>query len=169
MELVRQLALAGWKVEICQSGPVELGSENSERYPTIPPDYATFLSSVRRCVNPAETAWFLCEPDYNGTSGSAFRWNEFEGNSLLAAERDPQWQAEIRLFWDLHLPILTSIKEGYAYLAISFSGGKPAGVVYGREPEFEHTFAICDSFTSLLQLISDPSAVQRHALLRSCI
>jgi len=58
----------GWKVELKDSGGVWLNESFSRRYPQIPESYITFLQRVVSCVNAAETVWFLCADDYNGTS-----------------------------------------------------------------------------------------------------
>ena len=54
---------------------------------------------------------------------------------MESAEGDPAWEAEIRRFWDLHLPIVMSVADGrYSYHALSAADG---AVVSGGEPEFE--------------------------------
>ena len=70
---------------------------------------------------PDETGWFLCIDDFNGTSDSAYTWNEFEQISLQAAEdsHDEEWKRSIIQFWDDHLPIFLSVRSGYAYYAIN--------------------------------------------------
>jgi Uma2 family endonuclease len=60
---------------------------------------------VDHCANKDETAWFLCENDFNGVSDSAYRWNEFETQSLEAAEGDELWKTQILDFWRYHFPI----------------------------------------------------------------
>ena len=72
------------------------------------------------CVNPDETIWLLCEGDFRQESEDSFRWNEFEIMSLQAAaeENDVEWQNDIKAFWDKHLPICLSVRDGYEYYAI---------------------------------------------------
>lgn len=96
-------------------------------------------------VSADETSWFLCCDDYNGTSESAFKWNEFENLSLEAAGDDSEWKEEIRQWWDKRLPIIISVREGYSFYAIDLEGGN-GRIVRGEEPEFEEAEVVADSF-----------------------
>ena len=79
-----------------------------------------FLSQVSRCVKDGETAWLLCLEDFEEADGGGFRWNEFEQLSLQAAADagDTVWQADIRRFWDAHIPVGLSVGGAYEYYAI---------------------------------------------------
>jgi len=101
------------------------------------------------CINPDETCWFLCGDDFNGSSDSAYCWNEIESQSIEIAEGYPEWKAEIKEFWDKHLPIMLSVKSGYAYFAVNLFDNFGA-VVYGIEPEYEETEKIANSFDDFL-------------------
>ena len=122
-----------------------------------------------RCANKAETAWFLCQPDYDGTSDSAYRWNEFELQSLEAAEGDDDWRREITRFWDRHFPIFLSVKAGYSFLALRLTEPDYGAVVYGHEPEYEEVDVICPSFTELGRLMPAVVEGQTHPLLSIAI
>ena len=145
---------AGWHIRIRDEAALCLKNPVQERYPRLPEEYLTFLSWVARCTNPDETAWFLCEEDYNGQSDSAFQWNEWELQSLEAAQGDDEWKNSIRAFWNTHFPIFLSVKSGYAYLAICVSETDYGAVVCGSEPEYEETQKIADSFQGLLPLLT---------------
>lgn len=138
---------------------VDLNSTAFGRYPRLPDDYLDFLSRINLCTNEDQTAWFLCESDFRGTSDSAYAWNEFERQSLEAAGSEEAWKKEIVAFWDKHMPILISVKTGYAYLALRLAGGGDDPiVVFGREPEYEEAQVMCSSFRELTHL------VRRHLL-----
>ena len=61
----------------------------------------------------------------------------------------------IRQFWDNHIPILMSVKDGYRYLSIDLSPENYGKIYYGVEPEFEESAEmVCDSFNHLLEMLS---------------
>ena len=62
-------------------------------------------------------------------------------------------QEVIKQFWDSHLPVMMSVKSGYAYLALE---QETLRVVEGHEPEFEKTSVIAPSMVDFLQLITLP-------------
>jgi hypothetical protein len=57
----------------------------------------------------------------------------------------------IEEFWDHHLPLLMSLKSGYAYLAVEKDS---LSIVGGVEPEWEETEVIARSLLELLELIA---------------
>ena len=150
MDDIAGLRRQGWAVEERPFGPLRLPPHVAARYPTLPESLAGFLRRVTSCVNAAETAWFLCEADFCGTSGAAYRWDEWERLSLDAAGGDARWSAEVRAFWDAHFPFLCSVGDGYGYYAILMSGDGFGGVVAGREPEFEQAEVVAASFDVFL-------------------
>lgn len=70
--------------------------------------------------------------------------------SLDAAEGDSSWIAEIKSFWNDHLPICLSLKDGYSYYALCLKDGT---IVTGEEPEFEETTQVAPSFRDFLQML----------------
>ena len=124
----------------------------SSRYYSLPEEWVEFLNSIRVCVNPDETAWFLCMDDFSEQSDNAFSWNEFELMSLQAAieNSDTEWQSSIVKFWDNHLPICLSVAGEYEYYAIRMSDGF---IVHGSEPEFEETTDVAPSFARFMEMI----------------
>jgi hypothetical protein len=75
-----------------------LPPEVSARHPKLPAAFIKFLGGVASCENDNQTAWFLCEADYAGTSGAAFRWDEWERMSLEAAGDDRHLATAVRAF-----------------------------------------------------------------------
>jgi hypothetical protein len=151
--LIVALRKIGWHVQErateCASLPVAI----VKRYNEIPKDYMAFLSQVALCSNPSETAWFLCEAEYLGSSNAAFHWNEYELLSLQAASEDSEWEKEIQGFWNVHFPIFMSVKGEYSYLAICLQKDNYGSVVMGCGPEFEEASTIAPSFSSFADLL----------------
>ena len=117
--------------------------------------YIEFLFSVKRCVNETETMWFNCYDEFSGISDIAFRWNEYELLSLESAQGDSGLEQSITEFWENHLPIIMSVKNGYEYYAIRSDGA----VVFGWEPEFEEPDVIAKSFDEFVEMLITKSIV----------
>ena len=98
----------------------ELSSDLQNRYSELPADYQEFLQRFQTITNESDNVWFNSIEDFNGESDSGFRWNEFELMGLEALADDKESCDMIRLFWDSHIPILMSVKDGYQYLCIDF-------------------------------------------------
>ena len=98
----------------------ELSSDLQNRYSELPADYQEFLQRFQTITNESDNVWFNSIEDFNGESDSGFRWNEFELMGLEALADDKDSCDMIRLFWDSHIPILMSVKDGYQYLCIDF-------------------------------------------------
>ena len=140
----------GWKAETQTNPP--LPKWITDRYYNLPELWLQFIGTVSELFSGDETTWFLCAEDYDSRLDHAFWWNEWERLSLESAEGDEVWEAEIKSFWDRHLPIVMSVADGYAYYAISMEDG---AVVYGREPEFEACEQVAASFPEFLAGIMD--------------
>ena len=54
--------------------------------------------------------------------------------------------SDIKSFWDKHLPILMSVKNGYSYVAIGIGEFNNGKIFYGTEPEYEDVAIIANSF-----------------------
>lgn len=117
------------------------------RYLWLPEAVRSFLCDYDVVCRADQKMWLLSCADYADASDSAYRWNEWELQSLDAAKNDEAWRQEIREFWDRHLPISLSLADGYRYYALRSDGM----VVTGREPEFEETTPVAASFTEFLQ------------------
>ena len=98
--------------------------------------------------NATGTVWFWCDDDYAGRGDSAFTWDELERQSLEGA--DDETVGPVASFWRRHRPVVMSVEDGYAYLAIVVSGPDRGQVVTGREPMHEETEVVCGSFDELM-------------------
>lgn len=148
-DIVARLRRLGWTVEERSDWTFRLPPEVAARHPHVPAALTEFLSGLSACVNRTQTEWFLCEADFHGTSGGAFRWDEWERMSLEAAGNAAE-TAEVRAFWDAHLPFLLSVRDGYAYLAVRTAPDGFGRVVAGREPEFEEASLVAGIFEQFL-------------------
>ena len=152
-ELASQLEAlrsVGWKIaRLDRNAP--LPSTVAQRYAWAPCGVMDFVAGIGEAMSPDDKAWILSAVDYAGTSEKAFAWNEWELIELSAAEDDDSWKSEVTHFWDQHLPILMSLKDGYAYFAIEQTNNT---VVVGEEPEFEETTPLAASLSELLEMIA---------------
>lgn len=141
---------AGWT---CESPlPTEDGVPSALR--AAPETVVDWASSFSQLSNSDETVWFLSRPDYSTGSEDAFAWNECEQLSIQAATTDDEAVAVAR-FWERHVPILLSVRDGYEYLAVRDDGA----VVHGTEPEFEEAVVVFSQFEDLLRyIVARPAA-----------
>jgi len=140
----------GWQIEWQETRDEPLPAAITDRYRSIPKEWLDFLDRVRDLASPDDTVWFLCAKDFAAHNDVAFPWNEWERLSLESAEGDPDWQAEIRRFWNGHLPVVMSVKDGYSYYAIDMEDGS---IVHGAEPEFEECETVAVSFSDFMEKI----------------
>lgn len=150
----------GWNFTL-SNNRFELPEEILRRYYNIPKDYLDFISRFKMMVNKTDTAWFLCQDDFLNPPEEGFRWNEFEMMSLEAVESEDleDWKAEIKNFWDYHLPIVMCVGGGnYEYYAIDITHNKRP-IVHGISPEFEETTEVASDFLDFLQKITDGKIV----------
>ncbi len=141
----------GWQVTMYENRNDYLSNTITARYTNIPGQWLEFVKTVKCIMNAEETVWFLCADDFEPQSDGAFQWNEWEKISLTSADGDQEWETRIKTFWDSHLPIIMSVKGGYAYYAISMKDGS---VVRGAEPEFEECEIIAPSFMVFMEKLS---------------
>ncbi len=116
-KLIQDLKAKGWSVTTADHDLASLPVHVTERHKRIPDELLDVLSGIEECVAPDEKAWLLCRPDFEGTSEAAFKWNEFELMSLEAADDDEELKQEITAYWDCHLPVYFSVRDGYGYVA----------------------------------------------------
>ena len=140
----------GWRAETRPNPP--LPKWITDRYHDLPGLWLQFVGTVSERFSGDETTWFLCAEDYDTRLDHAWRWNEWEMLSLKSAEGDDVWADEIKVFWNKHLPIVMSVRDSYAYYAISVEDGS---VIYGAEPEFEECKQVAGSFAEFLGRIMD--------------
>jgi len=140
----------GWTIKEQVGHTFHLPAAIAIRYPRLPVSLIEFLSGLTSCADSSQTTWFLCQSDYEGTSNSAFRWNEWEQVSLDSARGDTRWITQIRAFWDSHFPFLYSVHSGYAFHAVCTAANRFGQIVAGYGPEFEEVSPVADSFESFL-------------------
>jgi len=146
----------GWDIAEKSEFHLNLNSSLVSRYQEIPNEYLNFLSVVEKCITPNENTWFICEDEFNNSSDSAFKWNEYELLSLEAAMDDPIWKSEITTWWDNHLPIVMSVDGGYSFYAIDLTNDRGA-IVRGYEPEFEETEKVASTLDEFFEFIMSKS------------
>lgn len=122
----------------------------TKRYLEIPQDFIKFISTVEYCISPNEKIWFICSKEYNEISDFAFAWNEFEMMSFIEDEKE--YNEEVKNFWDIYLPIMISVENGYKYYAIDTKLNFGT-VISGQEPEFEEYDIVSSSFSDFLEMI----------------
>ena len=136
-----------WKiVEQQKSLPVQI----LERYKNIPKSWLEFIDGYGAVLNENGTVWLLTADNFYPKREDEFRYNEFELISLDAADDDDEWKDDIKAFWDNHLPIVMSVKDGYEYFAVELDSGN---IVSGFEPEFEETEVIAEDFDDFLNMV----------------
>jgi hypothetical protein len=145
-----RLETSGWRL-IQNVALVEWPRQVTARYPWISSDLHKVLSELKEVVSIDETCWLLTTSDYAGNSESAFAWNEWEQQSIEAAGVNSEWTAQIVSFWDLHLPVALSVRDGYMYYALR----KDGSVVSGREPEFEETTLVASTYAAFIAKLAE--------------
>ncbi len=129
---------------------------DSKRYPTLPKEVEKFITSYAKVETHDGKAWLLGVNDFQSTSDSAFTANDFEKMSLLSAEGDHNWQQDIIQFWNNHLPLYISVRNGYEYIAYDLENGY---FVEGIEPEFEEVSVVASSISEFLQYITNKNSI----------
>lgn len=149
---------------IIENGSGEKFSEDFlKRYPKIPEDYIRFLESFSQFTNSSDTTWFNSIADFNGShTGIEFSWNEFEQQSLEAFEDDEATRKQIISFWDDHLPIILSVKNGYAYFSIGTAESNFGKIYFGEEPEYEETDHVAESFSEFMEALKHKTLEERY-------
>ncbi|MFE4711653.1 SMI1/KNR4 family protein [Paenibacillus sp. NPDC056722] len=145
-----------WDITEKSGSQLNLDSSITSRFKEIPNEYLDFLSMVEKCITPNEKTWFICEDEFNDSSASAFKWNEYESLSLEAAMDDYIWKSEITSWWDNYLPIVMSVDGGYSFYAIDLTNDKGV-IVRGCEPEFEEIEKVANTLEQFFDLIMSNS------------
>lgn len=146
LKMVGRLAEVGWTVERL-SRKRALPMSVVARYPSMPLNYRQFAESFGNVSSPGDRAWLVTSEVFCG-SGSAFAWNEWELQSLAAAGDDRTLVPRIGQFWDRHLPVVMSVKSGYAHFSLDL---ETMTVVQGEEPEYEDVSRVASSVDELFQ------------------
>jgi hypothetical protein len=147
-QILPSLVAAGWNVRPLATR-VALPPVVAQRYHWAPAEYVALIESAELICSPGDHAWIVTTTDFSGASESAFAWNEWELQSLNEVTAESEARA-ITEFWDNHLPVLMSVKSGYAHISIEKDGLR---VVQGEEPMYEDVSVITSSVDELFQMI----------------
>lgn len=139
-----------WDVALNERQDNDIPKTLTDRYANIPQDWVEFVRGVKHMVSPDETTWILGAEDFEVQGDKAFQWNEWELMSLEGAGNDAEWKSSIGKFWNRHLPIVMSVKDGYSYYAICMEDGS---IVRGAAPEFEECETAASSFMIFMENI----------------
>ena len=145
--------LNGWKSELL-TWREPLPSHVMSRYPAIPEDYLEFVETTKSVIAPGDIAWLVTTRVFAGKAGVAYAWNEWEQQSIEAADGHPSLKAGVHKFWDKHLPVLMSVKSGYAYFALDMDTFQ---VVCGEEPEYEEPSVLASSLDEMFRMCASRS------------
>ncbi|WP_405397578.1 hypothetical protein [Maribacter sp. Asnod2-G09] len=153
-ELHQKLKNGGFKI-VKSRNQFEISKKLVERYTNIPAEYLLFLKSFETIANSSDTAWFNSVQDFNEQSDNEYKWKEFEILSLEWSEDDDDELVNVAEFWNHHIPILLSVKDGFQFLAISLANENYGEIVHGQEPVFEEVTKICNNFNELINLLAN--------------
>ena len=129
--------------------------EVRRRYPRLPENVESFLSSIEVCTNKDETVWFLTQRDYGANRDGMFRWNEHELMCLDAAGGDNEEEERVRAFWSRHFPFMFAVHSDYDYLAVDLSPEAYGQIVHGYMPEPEQTSLVARSFSEFVLMFTE--------------
>jgi hypothetical protein len=141
------LRARGWTVET-REPPVRRTPAVLRRYPRLPADFLEMLATFRRVHHSDETRWFTMLEDYEGTSGLAFAWDEWERLELDAV---PEERDSIEQFWSRFCPFAADVRGDYAFLALDTADGR---IVGGYAPDFQDVGPVAPSLRDLLEGVS---------------
>ena len=146
--LIDQLGAVGWTVRR-NAFPIPVPQKVSDRYGWLPVEITDFIGSLALAVSQSERSWFVTSDELLEATDSAFKWNQWELDSLIAAEGDDEWQRNIRAFWDDCFPLVISVDGDYSFVGIQRRSHGHM-IVGGREPEFEETEVVADGIAGLV-------------------
>ena len=131
--------------------PTAFPDKINQRYPmAAKSDYLQFINYFSECYTKDEQSWFLCEQEYRKeTNLTEYDWNFCELLTLEAVEDDTERKSTID-WWDNHIPILFSVRDGYSHFSISLEEDSFGQIVEGYEPMFEDTVVIADDLDGFL-------------------
>ena len=151
-ETLHALRSRGWNVAL--DTPRELfTSAQRRRYPSAPPLFRAFLGSILDCSSPRKQCWLYGPRQFARSGARGFRWNECERMSLDGFAGDEAGAAEVRAFWDHHIPFMMAVHSDYDYLALRLDS-TPV-VVHGCAPEFEEASVLSTTFEGFLTDLRD--------------
>lgn len=164
-EFIDILVSKGWNVEKNHAEVDYTKNGIAEKIAKTSDEFKQFIRSFNVLSNQEDNSWFLSLQDYlKENNEEGFAWDEFEIQSLEAADNDEEVSAT-KEFWHLHFPFMLSVKNGYAYFAIILEGADKGKIVIGNEPMYEETTVVAadlpqffDLFISFLNGEISPAA-----------
>ncbi len=151
-EFIEKLKTLGWTLKSNVPSDVYTPNDIINRIElNAQPEFLEFINQFEILANNEDNIWFLSVKDYSKDNlGEGFSWNEFELQSLEAA--DENQRDNILQFWKMHLPFLMGVKSGYAYVALVLVGPDKGSIVAGNEPEYEETTKIAESLEEFFDI-----------------
>lgn len=141
----------GWTVTFPELASDQPPPVIAKRYPEIPKDYRLFLGMCGACFNPKNDARIFTNEVFYGVATGVPPWDSCERASLDAGKPE----AEVRAFWDRHLPVGLAPRSENAFLALVTEGERAESVVFGYGPDFETSAeVIAESFSEFLWLMT---------------
>lgn len=120
------------------------------RYKNLPKSWLSFIDGYGTIVNDEDNIWFLTANNYYPKNEDEWRYNEYELISIDATDGSEELLNEVKSFWNNHIPIVMSVRNGYEYIAIELESGN---IVSGFEPEFEETETVAESFDEFIKMV----------------
>lgn len=131
--------------------PTYIPKTITNRYPSAPEEWIDFMKSFALLEKPNKSGRFLTVEDFCFDFDTEWNYDEIENFCLEQAGDDEKRQRKIVNFWNKHLPFyIKKFDVLYIYFAIDLTDGC---VVYGKQPYFEKTRPVADSFTDFLEKI----------------
>ncbi|MBL1409908.1 hypothetical protein [Sphingobacterium faecale] len=144
---------------------VRLSEQFLGRYPKLPREYADFVESFSLLSNKSDTTWFNSAGDFNGKEEGGFRWDEFEQQSLVAFDGDTVGQEQVRDFWNHHIPIVLSVKNGYSHFSMGVGDHNLGKIYFGEEPDYEEVEWVADSFLAFMEALKTGQLAEKYQYL----
>ena len=149
-EVLKPLSTSDWEVRFL-SKKNQFPSDIISRYPWIDNNLIDLICNLDIAEKKNQKKWLLSINDYSNKSNSPYTWNEWESQSIKAAEDDQEWIKEIKNFWNENFPIAYSVENGYSYLSLRRNGQ----IFFGEEPEYEDATLFAQSYKEAIHKISN--------------
>lgn len=146
----------GWRIK--ENPTLTIPDFIVKRYVALPKNWLELFGCIEYCVAQDELSWFITPIDMLGASDSAYAWNEAEMQSLETAQDDQNWVVEISNYWNAHLPVMFSVKNGCETWALCLKGDDVGKIIKSQEPEYEEGTVIADSLEMFIDILAQQVA-----------